>query len=178
MTFTSLKIAAAGAMASGLLVSGLAPVAAATPAQAVAAEAAQAVPSATYPPTKPVRCGARIKGKKIGIKIRPIKNKGYKFEVQKRLKKGKWVVKKRGKTKASNGERTVKVKPGRYRVKCIGGPDRLDGITLFGSRHEVEVFERAVAASRLSPPFRMSGGSPQIAFGPGNLSYPCSILDA
>ncbi len=94
----------------------------------VTAPAAQA---ATYPPP-PVRCGAKIDGRKIGIKIRPIKNTGYQFEVQKRVKKGKWKVVKKGKTNASTGERSVRVKPGRYRVKCIGGPDRLDGITSSG----------------------------------------------
>ena len=88
--------------------------------------------AANYPPTKPVRCAAVVKGNKIVIKIRPLKNKGYKFEIQKRKGKNNWKVAKTGKTRASDGYRTVKVKPGRYRVKCYGGPDRLDGITSSG----------------------------------------------
>ena len=110
---SSLSVAAATALGAGLFI--------AAPAEA-----------AKYPPTKPVRCGAKIDGRQIGIKIRPLKNKGYRFEVQKRVKKGTWKVVRKGKTKASNGERFVKVTPGRYRVKCYGGPDRLDGITSSG----------------------------------------------
>jgi hypothetical protein len=110
---SSLSIAAASALGAGLFV--------AAPAQA-----------AQYPPTKPVRCGAKIDGNQIGVKIRPLKNKGYKFEVQKRVKKGEWKVVRKGKTNPSTGERRVKVDPGRYRVKCYGGPDRLDGITSSG----------------------------------------------
>ena len=112
---SSLSVAAATMMGAGLLVAG-------APAQA-----------ANYPPTKPVRCAARIDGNKITIKIRPLQNKGYKFEIQKRKSKGNWKVARTGKTRASDGYRTVRnLKNGRYRVKCIGGPDRLDGITSSG----------------------------------------------
>ncbi len=111
---SSLSVAAATMMGAGLLVAG-------APAQA-----------ANYPPTKPVRCAAVIKGNKIVIKIRPLKTKGYKFEIQKRNSRNNWRVAKTGKTRASDGYRTVKVKPGRYRVKCYGGPNRLDGITSSG----------------------------------------------
>ena len=100
---SSLSVAAATMMGAGLLV--------AAPAQA-----------ANYPPTKPVRCAARIDGNKITIKIRPLQNKGYKFFVQKR----------KGKTRASDGYRTVTVPKGRYRVICVGGPNRLDGQTSSG----------------------------------------------
>lgn len=111
---SSLSIAAATAVGAGLFLT--------APAQA-----------ATYPPPPPVRCGAKIDGNDIGVKIRPLKNTGYKFEVQKRKGKGNWKVVRTGKTKASTGERVVRNLPkGRYRVKCFGGPDRLDGITSSG----------------------------------------------
>ena len=110
---STLSVAAASALGVGLFV--------AAPADA-----------ANYPPTKPVRCGAKIDGNKITIKIRPLKNTGYKFKVQKRKGKGKWKVVRKGKTRASNGERTVTVPAGRYRVICVGGPDRLNGQTSSG----------------------------------------------
>ena len=107
---STLSVAAATAVGAGLFI--------AAPAQ-----------GANYPPTKPVRCGAAVDGRKITVKIRPLRDPGYKFQIQKRKKKGKWKVARTGRTKASTGLRTVKVKPGRYRVKCIGAPTRLDGIT-------------------------------------------------
>jgi hypothetical protein len=111
---SSLSIAAASALGFGAFL--------AAPAQA-----------AQYPPTKPVRCGAKIDGNDIGIKIRPLKNKGYEFKVQKRKGKGNWKVVRTGKTRASDGQRVVRNLPkGRYRVVCVGGPDRLDGITSSG----------------------------------------------
>ena len=110
---SSLSVAAATMMGAGLLV--------AAPAQA-----------ANYPPTKPVRCAARIDGNKITIKIRPLQNKGYKFFVQKRKGKGNWKIVRKGRTRASDGYRTVTVPKGRYRVICKGGPNRLDGQTSSG----------------------------------------------
>lgn len=111
---SSLSVAAAAAMGAGLLL--------AAPAQA-----------AQYPPTKPVRCGARVDGSKVTIKIRPLKNKGYRFEIQKRKSRGNWKIVRTGKTRASDGYRTIRnLDKGRYRVKCYGGPDRLDGITSSG----------------------------------------------
>ena len=110
---SSLSVAAATMMGAGLLV--------AAPAQA-----------ANYPPTKPVRCAARIDGNKITIKIRPLQNKGYKFFVQKRKGKGNWKIVRKGKPRASYGYRTVTVPKGRYRVICVGGPNRLDGQTSSG----------------------------------------------
>ena len=110
---SSLSIAAASALGAGLFIAG-------------PADAAQ------YPPPKPVRCGAKINGNKITVKIRPLKDKGYKFYVQKRKGKSNWKIVRRGKTKASNGTRTVKVPAGRYRVICVGGPNRLDGQTSSG----------------------------------------------
>ena len=110
---SAVSVAAASALGAGLFI-------------AAPAEAAQ------YPPTKPVRCGAKIVGKKITVKIRPLRNKGYKFYVQKRKGKSNWKIVRRGKTKASNGTRTVKVTKGRYRVICIGGPNRLNGQTSSG----------------------------------------------
>ncbi len=112
---SSVSVAAATMMGAGLLV-------AAAPAQA-----------ANYPPTKPVRCGARIDGNSITVKIRPLKNKGYTFLIQKRNGKSNWKVVRKGKTKASDGLRTVRdLKKGRYRVICVGGPDRLNGQTSSG----------------------------------------------
>ena len=110
---SSLSIAAASAVGASVLL--------AAPAQA-----------ANYPPTKPVRCAARIDGNKITIKIRPLQNKGYKFFVQKRKGKGNWKIVRKGRTRASDGYRTVTVPKGRYRVICVGGPNRLDGQTSSG----------------------------------------------
>ena len=91
--------------------------------------------AAKYPPTKPVRCGAKIVGKKITIKIRPLRNKGYKFYVQKRNSRDNWKVVRTGRTRPSDGLRTVKVTSGRYRIICVGGPNRLDGQTSSGRVH-------------------------------------------
>jgi hypothetical protein len=89
--------------------------------------------AAQYPPTKPVRCGAGIKGKQIRIRIRPNNDTGYKYVIQRRKGKNKWANYKKGKVRpVNNNETSVKVKPGWYRVKCIGGPDRLDGQTSRG----------------------------------------------
>ena len=85
--------------------------------------------AAQYPPTQPVRCGASVEGRTITIKIRPLNNQGYRFVVEKRKSKGNWKNARKGRTNASTGKATVTVKPGRYRLKCIGGPDRLNGIT-------------------------------------------------
>lgn len=85
--------------------------------------------AAQYPPTKPVRCGAGVDGNRIVVKIRPLRDTGYRFEIQKRKSKGDWKIADTGRTRASDGLRSVKVSPGRYRVKCYGGPNRLDGIT-------------------------------------------------
>ena len=116
---SSLSIAAATAVGAGVF---------------IAAPAAQ---GADYPPTKPVRCGAAIRqgsgNNDIAIKIRPLRDPGYKFQVQRRKKPGKWKIVRTGRTKASNGKRLVKnVKKGIYRVRCIGAPTRLDGITSAG----------------------------------------------
>lgn len=110
---SSLSVTAAAAMGAGLFLAG--------PAQA-----------ANYPPTKPVRCGAKVDGNKIIVKIRPLKknNRGYRFEIQKRKSRGNWKIVRTGKTRASDGYRIIRnVDKGRYRLKCYGGPDRLDGMT-------------------------------------------------
>ncbi len=107
---------AAAAMGAGLLLAG-----------APASQAAQ------YPPTKPVRCGAAVKGDQIRIRIRPNNDNGYKYVIERRKGKNNWGAYKKGKVRPANDNQTsVKVKPGWYRVKCIGGPDRLDGQTSRG----------------------------------------------
>ena len=113
---SSLSIAAATAAGAGLF---------------IAAPAAQ---GADYPPPGPVRCGAAVRnGNDIAIKIRPLRDPGYKFQVQRRKSKGNWKIVASGRTKVSDGTRLVKnLKKGTYRVKCIGAPTRLDGITSAG----------------------------------------------
>ncbi len=89
--------------------------------------------AAQYPPTKPVRCGAAVKGKEIRIRIRPNNDQGWKYVIERRKSKNNWKAYKKGKVRpANNNQTSVKVKPGWYRVKCIGGPNRLDGQTSRG----------------------------------------------
>jgi len=109
------SVAAAAAMGAGLFV-------------AVPAQAAQ------YPPTKPVRCGAAVDGNTLNVRIRPRRDTGYKFIVQRRKGPGNWVDYKKGRTDPQTTEASVKIKfkkKGRYRLICIGAPNRLDGSTSF-----------------------------------------------
>lgn len=93
---------------------------------AVPAQAAQ------YPPTRPLRCGAAIDGRIINIKIRPLNANGYRFVLQKRKKKGKWVTAAEGRTRASDGRAQVKVNRGVYRLRCIGNGQFLNSTTSSG----------------------------------------------